>query len=470
MQPLGPNDPQRVGSYRLTHVLGSGGMGRVFLGRTRSGHRVAVKVVHSEHLRNTEFRERLVREVRSARSVGGFHTAQVVDADTETEQPWIVSAYIPGPSLFTVVNEHGPLTEPSLRVLAAGLAEGLLAIHRAGLAHRDLKPTNILVDSEGPRIIDFGVALPAEDTHITRTGTIVGTPAYMSPEQASDDPNLSGPASDVFTYGTVLHYAATGRNPFQAATVMASLARLLMADPEVSPELPSDLAEIIAGCWQRDPEQRPNLAEVLDALDGVDPDTAWPPHPVRVSETAPDAQGTVAGIPRTLVETAQRTGTDSDSAARAVSLRQRATEFRELDMHEEARAATAEALALYRSLAEVAPGAPRAALVETLLEMVLDLDDLERREDALATSEEAVAILRPLVKEQPLEHGVFLVLALQAHASVLLGVDRRREAVAAVNESVRFCEQLVNLQASEEHIQLRREAWALQRSITSSQG
>ncbi|WP_051072836.1 serine/threonine-protein kinase [Nocardiopsis valliformis] len=469
MQPLGPNDPQSVGPYRLTHVLGSGGMGRVYLGRTRSGRRVAVKVVHAEHMRHVEFRKRLVREVRSARSVGGFHTAQVVDADTDAEQPWVASAYIAGPSLFSVVNEHGPLPAPSLRVLAAGLAEGLLAIHKAGLAHRDLKPANILVDSEGPRIIDFGIALPAEETHITRTGTILGTPAYMSPEQASDDPDFSGPASDVFTYGTVLHHAATGHNPFQATTVMGCLSRLLMTDPAVSPELPSDLAEIIAGCWQRDPKQRPNLTEVLDALDGVDPDTAWPPHSSRVPEAGPDAQGTVAGIPQTLVATAQLTGADSESVARAASLRRQATEFRERKMYEEAYDATAEALALYRTLADAAPGTHRAALVETLLELILDLDDLERREEALAASEEAVGILRPLVKGQPIEHGVPLVLALQAQASVLLGVDRRREAVAAVNESVRFCEQLVSLQDSAEHIRLRKEAWALQRNITSSQ-
>ena len=443
MQPLGPNDPQRIGPYRLTHVLGSGGMGRVFLGRTPSGRRIAVKVVHSEYMRHAEFRTRFIREVRAAHRVGGFHTAQVVGADTEAERPWIASAYIPGPSLFAVVDEHGPLPEPSLRVLAAGLAEGLLAIHRAGLAHRDLNPANILVDQEGPRIIDFGIALPTEETHITGDGTVLGTPAYMSPEQASADPDLSGPASDVFTYGTVLHYAATGYNPFQAPTVMGCLARLLRTRPVVSPALPDDLAEIVTRCWNREPWQRPALAEVLSSLDGVDPDTAWPPHPGQPMETDPSKQRTVPGVPPTLVVTKHLTRTDS--AVQARSLRRRAEEFREVKLHEKARAATAEAVALYRVLAEQAPDTHRVDLADVLQILSVNLYHLERWDEAVSAVSEALDHYRVLVEQAAGNHRNNLALALHNKGLYLARLGRHVESLPYTEAAIILRRDLVKM-------------------------
>lgn len=276
MKPLSPKDPERIGPYRLTHLLGSGGMGRVYLGRTRAGRKVAVKVIHALFAEDDEFRARFAREVEAARRVGGFHTAQVVDADPDAEDPWLVSAHIPGPSLHEVVVERGPLPEPALRVLVAGLAEGLAAIHEAGLAHRDLKPSNILLDQDGPRIIDFGVARLAEETRITRTGMVLGIPAYMAPEQATSEGRHSGGASDLFLLGTVAHFAATGTNPFQGPTPMASLGRLITEKPTVSDKVPWLLRDLIAACWDQEPDRRPPVMVILDALGEVDPERDWP--------------------------------------------------------------------------------------------------------------------------------------------------------------------------------------------------
>lgn len=276
MHPLVSKDPGHIGPYRLTHLLGSGGMGRVYLGRTRAGRKVAIKVIHALFAEDDGFRLRFAREVEAARRVGGFHTAQVVDADPNSEEPWVASAHIPGPSLHEVVAERGPLPEPTLRVLVAGLAEGLAAIHEAGLAHRDLKPSNILLNEEGARIIDFGVARLAEDTRITRTGMMLGTPAYMAPEQATGEGGHSGAVADLFSLGTVAHFAATGTNPFQGEGPMASLSRLLTVSPQVSSVVVGPLREVIARCWDRDPAGRPRPARILDALGTIDPERDWP--------------------------------------------------------------------------------------------------------------------------------------------------------------------------------------------------
>lgn len=277
MKPLGPNDPTRIGRYRITHLLGIGGMGKVYLALTSSGRKVAVKVIHAEQVRQAEHRARFTREVTAIRRVGGFHTAQVVDADTNADEPWIASAYIPGPSLDQAVTTHGPLSQDSLRVLSAGLAEGLKAIHEHDLVHRDLKPANIILADDGPRIIDFGIALPTEGTRITRTGLLVGTPAYMAPEQTEGE--LAEPAVDVFSLGTVLHFAATGINPFEAPTFVAIVRRLISPAPAASDNVPGDLRDLITRCWNHDPAKRPTLTEMIALLGEMPSDRAWPPRP-----------------------------------------------------------------------------------------------------------------------------------------------------------------------------------------------
>jgi len=274
VQPLHPTDPARVGRYRLTHRLGAGGMGRVYLALTPASRRIVVKVVLTEYADEPDFRARFAREVEAARRVGGFHTAPVVDADPDAESPWIASAFIPGPSLGRAVREHGPLPEEALRALAAGLTEGLEAIHACGLTHRDLKPDNIILASDGPRIIDFGIARAPDAARVTLTGMPVGTPSYMSPEQTEG--TVVGPASDVFSLGTVLAYAATGTNPFAAPSVPAVIRRLIGPAPEPD-GVPGDLRALVAACWRHDPASRPAPAEILSLFGDDDLSGAWPP-------------------------------------------------------------------------------------------------------------------------------------------------------------------------------------------------
>jgi serine/threonine protein kinase len=210
--PLREGDPTRVGPYRLYGRLGQGGMGQVFLGLSRGGLVVAVKIARPELAGDEQFRHRFGAEVAAARKVGGFYTAHVVDADPDADPPWLASACIAGPSLHRAVVDHGPLPSESVAALGAGLAEGLAAVHMCGLVHRDLKPANVILAHDGPRLIDFGIARALDATSYTQTATVLGTAAFMSPEQATARP--AGPESDVFSLGCVLAFAATGRSPF----------------------------------------------------------------------------------------------------------------------------------------------------------------------------------------------------------------------------------------------------------------
>ncbi|MGH3192915.1 MAG: protein kinase domain-containing protein, partial [Streptosporangiaceae bacterium] len=188
VKPLEAGDPRQVGGYTLIGRLGQGGMGQVFLGVSPGGRQVAVKLIRREHAADTHFRIRFAREVAAARRVGGFHTAPVVDANSEADPPWMVTAYIPGPSLDSAVRDRGPLGVAAVQALGAALAEGLAAIHACGLVHRDLKPGNIILADDGPRIIDFGIAHAADASTLTATGMVIGTFPYMSPEQISGTP------------------------------------------------------------------------------------------------------------------------------------------------------------------------------------------------------------------------------------------------------------------------------------------
>ncbi|WP_395110995.1 serine/threonine-protein kinase [Actinomadura sp. SCN-SB] len=265
-QPLQPGDPRQTGPYRLLARLGSGGMGSVFLGRSAGGRTVAVKLVHAELARDPEFRRRFRNEVRAVREVGGEFTAPVLDADTEAEIPWLATAYIAGPTLQEVLDGgYGPLPERSLRPLAAGLAGALRAVHGRGLVHRDLKPSNVILTLDGPRVIDFGIARAVDFSVATRTGAVLGTPAFMSPEQVRGE--RVTPASDVFSLGSVLAYAATGRFPFATADsgMHAVMMRISSAEPDLD-GLPGPLRELAESCLAKDASARPSPAEIIERV------------------------------------------------------------------------------------------------------------------------------------------------------------------------------------------------------------
>ncbi|MCP2336352.1 serine/threonine-protein kinase [Actinomadura rupiterrae] len=264
MEPLRDADPRHAGPYRLAARLGGGGMGEVYLGTSPGGMTVAVKIVRRHLLQgDPSFRRRFAREVDAARSVGGFYTAQVVDADTEAEQPWLATAYIPGPSLFDAVSGRGrPMPEQAVRVLGAGLAEGLAAIHGFGVVHRDLTPRNVILADGGPRIIDFGIARALDAAPNPASG-LIGTPEYMSPEHAKG--RATGPSGDVFSLGSVLAFAATGRSPFAAESTLAALHRVIDDAPDLR-DVPAGLVPVIAACLAKSPDARPDVTEVLERL------------------------------------------------------------------------------------------------------------------------------------------------------------------------------------------------------------
>ncbi|MFJ3799875.1 PQQ-binding-like beta-propeller repeat protein [Streptomyces sp. NPDC090088] len=267
---LEPEDPRLVGRYRIVARLGAGGMGRVYLARSPGGRPVAVKVVRPELAGDGDFRRRFAREVAAARRVNGAFTAGVVDADPGGSPAWLATVYVPGLSLGQAIAGHGPWPTRSVLALGAGLTEALEAIHAAGVVHRDLKPSNILLAVDGPRVIDFGISVAVDASALTHTGMTIGTPGFMSPEQLTDRP--VGPASDVFTLGSVLAYTATGVGPFGIGTPHVLHYRAVHEPPNLAP-LPPELREVVAACLAKDPDQRPTIAHLLDRLtpaDGAD--------------------------------------------------------------------------------------------------------------------------------------------------------------------------------------------------------
>ncbi|MFE7896073.1 PQQ-binding-like beta-propeller repeat protein [Streptomyces sp. NPDC057424] len=261
---LTQHDPRRIGPFEVLGRLGAGGMGLVYLARSASGRRVAIKTVRTELAEDQLFRVRFTREVEAARAVSGFYTAAVVDADPRAAVPWLATAYVPAPSLEEIVNDCGPMPAQAVRWLAAGVAEALQSIHGAGLVHRDLKPSNVLVVEDGPRVIDFGIASGVSNTRLTMTNVAVGTPAYMSPEQAKDSRSVTG-ASDVFSLGSMLVFAATGHPPFHGANPVETVFMLLREGPDLE-GLPDELRPLIESCMQMDPTARPNPADLQSQL------------------------------------------------------------------------------------------------------------------------------------------------------------------------------------------------------------
>ncbi|MFE9672997.1 serine/threonine-protein kinase [Streptomyces sp. NPDC006259] len=285
MEPLRPSDPARIADHRLLGRLGAGGMGVVYLARTPGGALVALKVLLAEYAEEPGFKERFRREVEVARRVDSPWTVPLVDADADAEAPWLATAFVPGPSLGEAVAACGPLAERGLRLLGIRLAEALAEMHRAGLVHRDLKPGNVLIAHDGPRLIDFGIARAPQDGTLTATGMVVGTPGYLSPEQAEGlGGDGVGPASDVFSLGCVLVFAATGRAPFGSGAAAALLYRAVH-DPADLDGVPAGLLGVLARCLEKDPARRPDAGELVRELaagdaprDGGAAD--WLPEPV----------------------------------------------------------------------------------------------------------------------------------------------------------------------------------------------
>ncbi|RYJ24814.1 putative serine/threonine protein kinase [Streptomyces sp. L-9-10] len=283
LKALRAGDPEQVGPYRLVGRLGSGGMGSVFLGRSRGGRMAAVKVVRPDLAEDPQFRRRFVREVTAIQRVNGAFTAGVVDADPDATPPWLATVYVPGMALSEAVAAHGPWPPGRVLTLGSGLAEALGAIHAAGVVHRDLKPSNILLAHDGPRVIDFGISVVSDASALTQTGVMVGTPGFMSPEQLTDD--RVSPASDVFSLGAVLAYAATGAGPFGTGSAHGLHYRTVHERPGLE-HLPPGLRPLVEHCLAKDPGQRPTVAELMHHLSGAGayaappPAHGWLPEPV----------------------------------------------------------------------------------------------------------------------------------------------------------------------------------------------
>ncbi|MFC9977938.1 serine/threonine-protein kinase [Spirillospora sp. NPDC127200] len=292
---------ETVGPFRVVGALGQGGMGRVLLGAGRDGRLVAVKQVHEEFAEDEAFRARFRREAEASRRVSGAYTAAVVDADTEAPMPWLASEFVAGPSLRQALDDIGPLPEDAARRLAAGLARALIDIHGAGLVHRDLKPSNVLLTEDGVRVIDFGIARAAEEaeqTRITHTGALVGSPAFMSPEQV-EGRDLA-PASDVFSLGATLVTACTGKGPFPGRSAPQLFYGIVHSEPDLG-GMPPGLHRIAAACLAKDPAARPTPQQVLQMIGPVPPAARpWPEavHRLVAGQRAEVARLVAAPVPR----------------------------------------------------------------------------------------------------------------------------------------------------------------------------
>ncbi|MEU0914034.1 serine/threonine-protein kinase [Streptomyces althioticus] len=287
---LRPEDPGQISGYPLLARIGEGGMGTVYLSRTRGNRPVALKVIRREHAEEPHYRHRFAREAQAARKVAGYHLVPVLDFDTDAGQPWIVTPYQPGLSLDTVLGTHGPLPVATVLQIAGCVARALHAVHTAGYVHRDVKPSNVLVGADGPWLIDFGIARSADATDLTATGGIIGTPRFMSPEHTRGRP---GPPGDVFSLGLLSAVAATGLHPYGEGSGLGIAARIAGADTQ-PPDLdacPASLRGLLRAALAADPAQRPTAAEFADQCEQVadrplNDFGAWLPEPVNAAVAA----------------------------------------------------------------------------------------------------------------------------------------------------------------------------------------
>ncbi|MFJ5262444.1 bifunctional serine/threonine-protein kinase/ABC transporter substrate-binding protein [Streptomyces sp. NPDC088387] len=265
MRPLTTEDAEDIGGHRLLARLGTGGMGVVYLARTAGGTLVALKTIRAEHAADPAFRTRFRREVTAVRALTGRWIVPVLAADTEAREPWLATEFVPGPSLVEAVDGFGALPVAAVRTLGSRLADALTAVHAAGLVHRDVKPGNVLLALDGPRLIDFGIAYTSGATALTAPDAVVGTPGFLAPEQAQARAGEVGPASDVFSLGCVLAHAASGRRPFGAGNAAGVLFRTVHEEPDLA-EVPRELRPLITSCLAKEPAGRPTAGEVAAAL------------------------------------------------------------------------------------------------------------------------------------------------------------------------------------------------------------
>jgi len=314
-EPLTGDDPREVGGYRLRTRLGSGSMGRVYLALTPGGRQVAVKMVRAEFGDDEQFRARFRQEVSAAQRVHGLFTAQVLEADPDAPQPWLATSFVPGLSLRQAVTRFGPLPPDTVFLLLAGIAEALQAIHAVGIVHRDLKPSNVILAADGPRVIDFGIARAAAAPALTRSGSWVGSPRFMAPEQARSGP--ATPAADVFSLGSLAVYAAAGHPPFGTDGEVAVLSRVLNESPDLR-GCPPGLRPLIKRCLAKDPARRPQPGQIISACRdratsrGLTFGRSWLPAPVSAAaadNAAPPAWPVTPGTG----DDAEGTGPDSTS-------------------------------------------------------------------------------------------------------------------------------------------------------------
>ena len=300
MEALTAQDPGRIGPFRLVARLGRGGMGRVYLGRDEStGRHAAVKTIHGELAADTEFRSRFTQEVNAALRVRDEYIAEVVAADPAAPVPWLATAYVPGISVEDAVRRYGPMPADSVRVLGFCVSRAVAAIHAVGLVHRDLKPGNVLLTAQGPKVIDFGIARGVGEEGLTKTGMVAGSPPYMAPEQLVT--GEFGPASDVFSLGSIVHYAATGIGPYGRGGAQELYARALAVGPMVSPEMPELLVDPVTRALARDPGARPSaaaLGALLEAEPGEKPIPGWLPSNVTqdILNQATEALNTASAV------------------------------------------------------------------------------------------------------------------------------------------------------------------------------
>ncbi|MEW2623965.1 PQQ-binding-like beta-propeller repeat protein [Streptomyces sp. NPDC048106] len=310
MMPLTSGDPESIGGYTLLGRLGSGGMGVVYLGVSVSGRQVAVKLVHGPYAQEEEFRTRFRQEIAAARRVSGAFTAPVVDADPDAERPWMATLYVPGSTLSEVVEKQGPLSQRDLRALGLGLTEALRDIHRVGLVHRDLKPGNVLMTEDGPRVIDFGISRASGDQNLTTTGRMIGTPPFMSPEQLAS-PRKVTQASDVFSLGSLLVFAAVGTGPFDTDSPYITGYQVVHGTPDLG-GVPEALLGIVERCLDKDPSARPELTDIHRMLQAL-PESDATGSPMTGQSANPRRHPTSRSATTTSADAATDTDSDSDT-------------------------------------------------------------------------------------------------------------------------------------------------------------
>lgn len=295
LRPSAAGDPRTVGPFRIVGRIGSGGMGVVHAGLAPDGQRAAVKVIQAEYAGDPSFRARFAREVKLMRRVEGPCLVPLLDADANAEQPWLATPFVPGPTLSAYLRQSGPLSGVQLHALAAGVAGALAAVHAAGIVHRDLKPGNVILAPDGPRVLDFGIAHALDETAITRTGSLTGTPGWSSPEQYRGEPG--GPAADVFAWGALVAQAATGRHPFGTGAPDVMAYRIVAEEPDLA-GVPEELLPHVTAALAKDPAERPasaRLAEHVGALFAADPTVAAGAVPER-APTVVDGTGLAQAI------------------------------------------------------------------------------------------------------------------------------------------------------------------------------